>query len=155
MELKEINIDLLKIDDLNIKQGNHKSYLKIKQSLEQYGQIYPVLVTVDEYGYVILKGKNVIKAMRELNMKTVWTKIIIIDNEIDQLKFKKHIYDTQDNIDILKLSLVIKKLNTDYSINEISDRTGIQVEELINYLDLLKLDNLIKTKEENKQPKLF
>lgn len=155
MELKEIDIDLLKTDDLDIKQNNHKSFLKIKKSLQLYGQIYPVLVTVDEYDHVVIKGKKLIKAMTELNMKTVWIKIIKIENQIDVLKFKKQMYDSQDNLDILKLSLAIEKLNTDYSINEISDRTGIQVEELINYLDLLKLDNLIKTKSENKQPKLF
>lgn len=152
MELKQIKIKDLKTTKLNIKEGSITSKKKLKNSLEKYGQIYPILINKD---LEIIKGQSIIKLMIELNWTSVWVNIIDIEKQIDIFNLKKLLFDTQDNLDILKISLIIKQFKQEKDINLISKETGINIEELINYIDLLKLDNLIKQKQNINQQKLF
>jgi len=153
MDIKEIKISELVKNNIDIKENCFTANRKLKQSLNDYGQIYPVLIRNNSLE--IIKGLNIVKAMKELNWKKVLVKEVIINNNIELLKFKYLLNKTQDDINVLKLGLVIQELNKKHDINYISEKSGINIEQLVNYIDLLKLNNLIQERKEANQPKLF
>lgn len=153
MDIKEININKLIENNINIKENCFAANKKLKESLNKYGQLYPILIKKNTFE--IIKGSNIIKAMKELNWSKVLIQEIDINTDIDLLKFKYLLHQTQNDVNVLKLSLIVKELNKSFNINEISEKLGININQLINYIDLLKLENLIKAKTEKNQPKLF
>jgi len=153
MKIKKIDINILLNNNIDLKEKGFHANKKLKNSLKVFGQIYPILIEPETNK--IIKGMNLVFAMKELNLKTCFISEIKIKSDVELLSFKKLLYDSCDDINILKLSAAINELNKKMNINEIGLKTDINVQELINLIDLLKLDNLIKEKNEKKQPKLF
>jgi ParB-like chromosome segregation protein Spo0J len=146
--MKLIKLHDVKTSNIQIKEHNISANAKLIKSLQKYGQIYPILINKKNE---IIKGENVFKAMKELNYETIYVNVLDIEHKVEMFHIKKLLYETQDNLDILKLSILISEFKEKYSIDQLSEITGINVYELINYVDLLKLDNLIKEKHQEKQ----
>ena len=156
MDVKEVSINNLLPGEVDIKEKSYFNQNSIKDSLQKYGQIYPIIAyKVSDIAYVIIKGTQVLEAMKELEFKTVWIREIPVQDEFDVFKFISMVQNTTSNIDVLKYGLYLSKLSQKYSVNEIAERTGMKMQRVINYIDLIKLDNLIKKQNETNQLNMF
>ena len=153
MKVRELDINLLLENNIDLKEKNVRVEKKLSESLLKFGQIYPVIVNAGTYN--IVKGMSLVRAMKKIGFKTAFVNEVEVNNSIELLTFKKLLYDSCDDINILSLASVITELNKTNDINKIHQITKIHIKELINMVDLLKLDNLIKEKNNNKQQTLF
>jgi ParB-like chromosome segregation protein Spo0J len=139
----------------DIKEDEIQNKKNLVKSLKNYGQIFPLIVTQKKDKFLIIKGNRIYHAMNEIGLNTFVVNVINIEDDFQLLNFKNNMLDTISNIDVLKFSLIIKELNKQYSINEIESKTGIKTQQLLNYIDLTKLDNLIKQNKQSIQTNLF
>lgn len=140
---------------IDIKEQSSSSKKKLHASLDKYGQLYPVLVYRSDDQWHIAKGNNVVRALRERDAQSVYCIEIDVNDSFDVLAVKRAFVGSADDINVLKLAIVLTELNKEHDVNTISERTGMDIENIINLCDLLKLNNLLKSREEEKQPKLF
>jgi ParB-like chromosome segregation protein Spo0J len=82
-ERKEINIDLLKIPEMNTRIHPEKQINEIRRSLKKWGQYKNIVV--DE-NYLVLAGNGLVEAMRAEGMKKVTAIIMYELSENDKKK---------------------------------------------------------------------
>lgn len=152
MELEKIEITELTKQKIDLKTPSITAFRKLLESIKKYGQLHPIIVNQNNE---IIKGQSILTVLVELNFKTVFVKRLQTDDDLDVFNVRKLLHDTQKNIDILNVAIAIHELKNKHSVDEISKKLKIPQEELLNYIDLLKLDNLIKEKQNKEQPKLF
>ena len=114
MEVKGNRMELVKIDQLktdlsSIKKFDPNKYSQLKKSIQQYGQLRPIIVSKD---LTVLDGYLLLKGLKELLYKEVFIKKTKIDNyfefrlaynslnfDINQIQFLAELKDLEVNRD--------------------------------------------------------
>jgi hypothetical protein len=119
-ERKEINIDLLKIPEMNTRIHPEKQINEIRRSLKKWGQYKNVVV--DE-NYLVLAGNGLVEAMRAEGMKKVTAIIMYELSENDKKKLMMADNKTAglgiDNLD--NIQQLINELAGDFDIPGFDD----------------------------------
>jgi ParB-like chromosome segregation protein Spo0J len=89
MKIEKIEINKLKPAAYNPRQINTKQYKDLKQSIEKFGLVDPIII--NENGYVVIGGHQRLKICKELKHKEVGCVIL----ELKQRTRKRIKYKTK------------------------------------------------------------
>lgn len=152
MEIKKVEINQLKPSEKNVRMHNEMQIQELKRSVEQFGQIRPI---VTDENYVILAGHGLWEAMKEMGKSVVDVlavkgltesgkkKLMLADNKV---------YDLGTN-DLEALMEVLNEIKLDgesldipgYDM-EVLDALLAETEEVDNKIE--EYGNLSETKKE-------
>ena len=142
----KINLDDIKPNPFQPRKKFDKNSLQeLSKSIQEHGQIQPILIAKDQEHFVIIAGERRYRAIKLLNQKTI--NAIIVDYDIQKLQELSIIENIQrEDLNPIELALSYKQLIDTHKLtqDELSERLNKSRTLITNTLRLLKLSDYVK-----------
>jgi len=143
----EIDVTKIKINPFQPRQQFVEDELQdLKRSIQHYGVLQPLLVTVGQYGtYILVAGERRLRAAKLAGLKTV---PCVVGQYDDKQKAEIALIENiqRANLNYLEEATAIQRLLTEFGITqeELGQHLGKTQSTIANKLRLLRLDEEIK-----------
>jgi DNA modification methylase len=126
MKIEKIDINKLKPAAYNPRQINTKQYKDLKQSIEKFGLVDPIII--NENGYVVIGGHQRLKICKELKHKEVGCVILNLNTEQErELNIRLNKNTGEFDFDLLANEFEIEEL-TDWGFKHID--LGLNIDKI-------------------------
>lgn len=137
--MEQVSIKSVKHSKWRYKIVDLHLYEKLKNSIRQNGQIYPLVVREVQDGYEIIDGNQRLSIFNDLNHETVGVKNMGIMREIDALKKAVEI-NTCFTVDDIHFAGVVTELLKEYDAHTLSMTFPNRSREITEYPRLFHFD---------------
>ena len=149
MKIEKIKINKLKPAEYNPRQISKKQYKELKQSIEKFGLVDPIII--NENGYIVIGGHQRLKICKELKYKEVGCVILNLSKEKErELNIRLNKNTGEFDFDLLANQFEIEEL-TDWGFKEIELGLNIdkieQEEKEDEYIITIKEKNISKANQ--------
>jgi ParB/RepB/Spo0J family partition protein len=154
MKIEKIKINKLKPAEYNPRQISKKQYKELKQSIEKFGLVDPIII--NENGYIVIGGHQRLKICKELKYKEVGCVILNLSKEKErELNIRLNKNTGEFDFDLLANQFEIEEL-TDWGFKEIE--LGLNIDKIEEDLsDKIELQYKIEVEvtSEREQEELY
>ncbi len=150
MELKNIELGKIKIDRYQVRREfREESLAALARSIEEIGQIQPVIVKPGQENYILIAGERRIMALKEKGKKTVWAMVVRKNMERERVRLIQLAENLQrENLNPLERAIAIRDYikEEELSKKEASRRLGIPRTTINDWLNILEVNQFYQKK---------
>lgn len=154
MVIKQILINHICSGGFDYKENcPHKKAL-VMESLKRHGQLQPLIgFWISESEFMIIKGHTVLSCMIALGITEVYVNEIGPKSELECLAIRNALDESVNDIDVLKLAILLEKVRYSGGITdeEIATQLQVQLKQVLVLKDLLQLDYKIDIRKDKTQ----
>ncbi len=150
MELREIPLEKINYDPSQPRREfREESLAALARSMEEIGQIQPVVVKPGKDGYILVAGERRIRALRDRGKNSVWAMVVREDMKRERLRLIQLAENLQrENLNPLERALAISDYIGEEGLSkkEASRRLGIPRTTVNDWLNILEVDKFYQKK---------
>lgn len=150
-----IKVELITLVDkpFDIKEVCPFKYKKVKDSLDKYGQLKPVIVYETETAgnYQIISGSSIYRAMKDIHCNDIWINVVKKPTVLERIDISNLLGQSVRDLDTLKFATLISDLSQNYTDEQIAYQLNVQLMQVKVLKDLLNLKFTYEAKKDNSQ----
>lgn len=150
MELREIPLEKIKlVNNQPRREFREEGLAALGRSIEEIGQIQPVIVKPGQGNYILIAGERRIRALRDKGKKTVWAMVVRENMERERVRLIQLAENLQrENLNPLERAIAIKDYigEEELSKKEASRRLGIPRTTINDWLNILEVGQFYQKK---------
>jgi len=150
VDLRAIPLEKIEFDSQQPRKHFREENIKsLAQSIEQIGQIQPVIVKEEKEKFYLIAGERRVRALKEKNQKNVWAMILKEDADPERCRLIQLAENLQrENLNPLERAQAVKHYieTGDLTKKEASRRLGIPRTTINDWLNILEVEPFYQEK---------